>query len=149
MKHLLAIATAALLTAAPSQARVGESQKEITERFGEGKKADAQRLPGTESFIYDKNDFNVEVVMCEGKSIMEIYVHRKGTTEEVIKDLLKVNTPIGTSSRFDRKENKWQRDGKPKLAGYRWPGHPDFFCIEDVEVCAAVKKKHKPSADGL
>ena len=149
MNHLLAIATAALLTAAPSQARVGESQKEITERFGEGKKADAQRLPGTESFIYDKNDFNVEVVMYEGKSIMEIYVHRKGTNEEVIKDLLKVNTPTGTSWRFDRKESKWQRDGKPKLSAYRWPGHPDFFCIKDVEVCATVEKKNKPSANGL
>ena len=91
----------------------------------------------------------MEVVIYEGKSIMEIYAHRKGTTEEVIKDLLKVNTPTGTSWRFDREEGKWQRDGKPMLSAYRWPGHPDFFCIEDVEACAAVEKKHKPSANGL
>ena len=149
MKNFLAIAIAALLTTGSSQARVGETQKEITERFGEGKKADAQRLTGAETLAYEKNEFYVEVVLYEGKSIMEIYAHRKGTTEEVIKDLLKVNTPTGTSWRFDRKESKWQRDGKPKLAAYRWPGHPDFFCIKDIEACAAVEKKHKPTASGL
>ena len=149
MKPFFAFVAAALLTTGPSHARVGETQKEISERFGEGKKADVQRLPGAETIAFEKNDFYVEVVMYEGKSIMEIYAHRKGTTEEVIKDLLKVNTPTGTSWRFDRKESKWQRDGKPKLSAYRWPGHPDFFCIKDVEVCASVEKKNKPSANGL
>ncbi len=149
MKHIVAIAAVSLLIVASSQARVGETQKEITERYGEGKKADTQRITAAETFAYEKNEFYVEVVIYEGKSIMEIYAHRKGTTDDVIKELLKVNTPTGTSWHFDRKESKWQRDGKPKLVGYRWPGHPDFFCLKDVDTCAVLEKKSKPSASGL
>ncbi|MFN0128049.1 MAG: hypothetical protein ACKV19_15325 [Verrucomicrobiales bacterium] len=149
MHHVLAIAVAVLVASVPSQARVGETQKQITERYGEGKKTEVPRIVGAESFAYEKNGFSVEVVIHDGKSIMEIYSNRKGVTEEVIQDLLKVNTATGTKWRFDRKESKWHRQGKPKLAAYRWPGHPAFFCIMDVEACAAVEKINKPSASGL
>ena len=150
MKHLIAISTAALLTTLAANARVGETEKEIKARYGDGKKAQTQRLAGAETFEYEKNEFYVEVVILDGKSVMEIYAHRKGTTDDVIKELLKANTINNeTAWRFDRKENRWERGGTPKLVGFRWPGHPDFFCIKDPKACEAAEKKNKPSASGL
>jgi hypothetical protein len=37
----------------------------------------------------------------------------------------------------------------PQLVGYRWPGHPDFFCIKDLKAYEAAEKKNKPNAVGL
>ena len=134
MKHLIAMTAAALAITVTAQARVGETTMEIAARYGKGKKAQTQRLAGAEAFEYEKNDFYVEVVILDGKSVMEIYAHRKGTTDDVIKELLKANTTSSeTAWRFDRKENRWERGGTPKLVGYRWPGHPDFFCIKDLK----------------
>jgi hypothetical protein len=150
MKHLVAFSVAALTITVSAQTRVGETAKEIATRYGEGKKAQTQRLAGTEAFEYEKNDFYVEVVILDGKSVMEIYAHRKGTTDDVIKELLKANTTSSeTAWRFDRKENRWERGGTPKLVAHRWPGHPDFFCIKDLKACEAAEKKNKPSAAGL
>ncbi len=149
MKHLLAMTTAALAITVSSQARVGETAKEIAARYGEGKKAQTQRLAGAETFEYEKNEIYVEVVILDGKSVMEIYAHRKGTTDDVIKELLKVNSSPQAAWHFDRKENRWERGGTPKLVAHRWPGHPDFFCIKDVKACEAAEKKNKPTASGL
>ena len=149
MKHVIPIATVLLVTVS-AHARVGETQNEIKARYGDGKKAQTQRLAGAETFEYEKNEFYVEVVILDGKSVMEIYAHRKGTTDDAIKELLKANTTSNeTAWRFDRKENRWERGGTPKLVGYRWPGHPDFFCIKDLKACEAAEKKSKPSASGL
>ena len=77
MKDLLAMTAAALATILTAQARVGETAKEV------------------------------EVVIPDGKSIMEIYVHRTGTTDDVIEQLPKVNTSSNeTAWRFDRKANR-------------------------------------------
>ena len=150
MKHLIAMTAAAVAITVTAQARVGETTKEIAARYGEGKKAQTQRLAGAETFEYEKNEFYVEVVILDGKSVMEIYAHRKGTTEAVIKELLKANTTSSeTTWRFDRKENRWERGGSPKWVGYRWPGHPEFFCIKDLKACEAAEKKNKPNAAGL
>ncbi len=149
MKQLLIITAATLLATWPAPARVGETQQEITARYGDGKKAQNQRLAGAETFEYDKNDFYVEVAILDGKAVLEIYAHKKGTTDDVIKDLLKVNSSTEATWHFDRKQNRWERGGTPKLVAYRWPGHPDFFCIKDLKACEAAEKKHKPSASGL
>lgn len=149
MKHLIATAIAAFSAVLSAHARVGETAKEITARYGDGRKAQTQRLAGAETFEYEKNDFYVEVVLLDGKSVLEIYAHRKGTTEDVIKELLKVNGNAGAAWHFDRKANRWERGGTPKLVAYRWPGHPDFFCIKDLKACEAAEKNNKPSASGL
>ena len=150
MKNFVATTAAALAITVSAEARVGETAKEITARYGDGKKAQTQRLAGAETFEYEKNEFYVEVVILDGKSVMEIYAHRKGTTDDVIKELLKANTTSSeTAWRFDRKENRWERGGTPKLVGDRWPGHPDFFCIKDLKACEAAEKKNKPNAAGL
>jgi hypothetical protein len=150
MKHSILLMTAALLAAVSAQARVGETEKQIAARYGDAKKkAQTQRLAGAETFEYNKDDFYVEVVLLDGKSVLEIYAHKKGTTDDVIKELLKVNTSTEATWHFDRKANQWERSGTPKLVGFRWPGHPDFFCIKDLKACEAAEKKNKPSAGGL
>ena len=149
MKHLIVIIAAAFLATASTQARVGETQQQIAARYGDGKKAQSQRLAGAETFEYSKDDFYVEVVILDSKSVLEIYAHKKGITDDVIKELLKVNSSAGAAWHFDRKANRWERGGTPKLVGYRWPGHPEFFCIKDVKACEAAEKKNKPGASGL
>ncbi len=149
MKHLLPILLTALFSTSSMQARVGETQKEISARYGEGKKAQTQRLAGGETFEYRKNDFYVEVVLLDGKSVLEIYAHRQGTTDDVIKEILKTNSTGEATWHFDRKANRWERGGTPKLVAYRWPSHPDFFCIKDIKACEAAEKKNKPTASGL
>ena len=149
MKNCIGIITAVLIAALSAHARVGETQKQIATRYGDGKKAQSQRLAGAETFEYSKDDFYVEVVILDGKSVLEIYAHKKGITDDVIKELLKVNSSAEATWHFDRKANRWERGGTPKLVAYRWPGHPDFFCIKDLKACEAAEKKNKPSASGI
>ena len=149
MKHRIVMIAAILLAAGSAQARVGETQKQIAARYGDGKKAQTQRLVGAETFEYSKDDFYVEVVILDGKSVLEIYAHKLGTTDAVIKELLKINSGTGATWHLDRKANRWERGGTPKLVAYRWPGHPDFFCIKDLKACEAAEKNHKPSTGGL
>ena len=149
MKLLIGLMIATFLAAGSVSARVGETQQQITTRYGVGKIAQNQRLAGAETFEYRKDDFYVEVVMLDGKSVLEIYAHTKGTTDEVIKELLKVNHRAGAAWRFHRKPNRWERGGTPKLAAFRWPGHPDFFCIKDLKACEAAEKKFNPGTSGL
>src|SRR5204863_173525 len=148
-KLYLVTMTAALLAVASAHARVGETQKQIATRYGDGKKAQTQRLAGAETFEYTKDDFYVEVVMLDGKSVLEIYAHKTGTTDDVIKELLKVNSSAEATWHFDRKANRWERGGTPKLVAYRWPAHAEFCCIKDLKACEAAEKKNKPSAGGL
>ena len=149
MKNFVATTAAALAITVSAEARVGETAKEITARYGEGKKAQTQRLAGAETLKFKKDEFYVEVVLLDGKSVMEIYAHEKGTSDAVIKEVLKVNSTPEAAWRFDRKENRWERGGTPKLVAHRWLGHPDFFCIKDLKACEAAEKKNKPTASGL
>ena len=149
MNHRAALVTALLLAAATAHARVGETEKEIAARYGIGKKAQSQRLAGAETLEYRKDDTYVEVVLYGGKSVLEIYAPKNGTTDDFIKDLLKLNSKAGATWRFDRKANRWERRGTPKLVAFRWPGHPDFFSIKDLKACEAAEELNKPSAGGL
>lgn len=149
MTQFIVITITVLLASLSAHARVGETEKEITARYGRGQVAQTQRLAGAKTFEYDKNGFYVEVVILDGKSVLEIYAHKSGTTDDVIKELLKVNSRTEATWHFDRKANRWERGGTPKLVGYRWPGHPEFFCIKDLKACEAAEKKNKPNASGL
>lgn len=144
-------------------ARVGETKQEIDVRYGAGEKSNIQRLPGAETFKYLKNNFQIEVVMLNGKSIWEIFQRKdKLITDDDIKDLLKANValpensdansskssswtePNGETKRtwyFNRQKQRWERSGKPRFVAYRWPGHEDYFCIKDVEACDAQEAK--------
>ena len=135
MKHSLAIALVLALIATSAHARIGETREEITLRYGEGKKDDAPRIPGTERFNYSKNGFDIEVMFAAGKSVMEVF-HRKDKeiTDDDIKGLLKV-TAASQSWTFNKKNNQWMRRDR-KVRAFRQPGHSDYFFIQDT---AAVK----------
>jgi hypothetical protein len=149
MKSSSLLAALLLVATAAAQARVGETQQQIATRYGDGKKAKIQRLAGADTYEYRKDGFYVEVVLLDGKSVWEIYAHEKGTTDEVIKELLKVNSTPEANWHFDKKANRWERGGTPMLVGYRFPGHEDFFCIKDLKACDAAEKKNKPGVGGL
>ena len=144
MKHLIVITAAAFLCSLSAHARVGETEKEIAVRYGEGKKADTQRIAGAVTSAYTK-----EVVILDGKSVLEIFARKGGTTEAAIQELLQMKSLPGATWRFDKKANRWERSGTPKLVAYRWPGHPEFFCIKDLKACEEAEKKNKPNAGGL
>lgn len=145
------IALTLFLLAQASQARVGETTQEINTRFGPGTKSkDRLSAPGVETFQYEKAGFTIEVVIFKGKSIWEIF-QRKGQTisDDDIKELLKLYDTSSTSWRFDRRDSRWERSGKPKLIASRWPGHEDFFFIKDIEACETAEKKAKGSIKDL
>ena len=129
MKPLIVIITAAaFLCSLSAHGRVGETEKEIAARYGEGKRADNQRIPGAVTSAYTK-----EVVILDGKSVLEIFARKGGTTEAAIQELLPMNSLPDATWRFDKKANRWERSGTPKLVAYRWPGHPEFFCIKNLK----------------
>src|SRR4051812_1438143 len=109
MKNTLAIAVLTLALAVSTQARVGETQQEITLRYGHGQPT-ATRLMGAETLNYVKNGFSVDCVMVDGKCIWE-WFHRLDTTitDDDIKELIKTNTSTGNSWHFERKESRWER----------------------------------------
>jgi hypothetical protein len=151
MKHALTTLAIALLLVQPTSARIGENRKEVVARYGNGEKfRDRLTAAGAETFRYEKSGFIIDVVFLDGKSVMEV-IHRKDKTitDDDIKDLLKLYDSPSTNWRFDRKEKRWERGGKPKLVAFREPGHDDFFFIKDIEACDAVEKKTKEGIKSL
>jgi hypothetical protein len=143
-----------LVLANTALGRLGESEKEITARFGGGQPSDIQRQTGAQTMKYFKNVFQIEVVISQGKSIWEIYQKQGGSgafPEADIKNLLEAyKEPKETKRtwRYDRREKRWESSGKPKLIAYLWPGHEDFFCIKDSAACDALDKS-APGSKGL
>jgi hypothetical protein len=137
--HTLTLA-AFVLSTASAFARIGETREQIDKRYGAGTHSDYQRLDGAETIKYHFNNFQVEVVFDGGKSIWEIF-HRldRGMDAGDIKMVLKANAGEGHAWHSDRLNHRWNRTGSPQLIGYLWPGHEDFFCIEDVKACDAVQ----------
>jgi hypothetical protein len=123
-------------------ARIGETQQELSARYGEGQKSDSKlKVPGAETYKYEKAGFRIGVVFLDGKSISEVFERKdRKITDDDIKTILKLYDTPSTSWRFDRRENRWERSGKPKLAGFRLPGHDDFFCIRDIAAWDAAEK---------
>lgn len=117
-------------------ARLGETRQEIDKRYGEGKRSDTQRLDGAETIKYHFNNFEIEVVFHDDKSIWEIF-HGSFKLSE-IKTFLKANAGEKSTWNYDGMNHRWERSGSPKYIGYFWPGHEDYFCIEDVKACEAM-----------
>jgi len=135
--HTLLLLTAAVASTNNAFARIGENRQEIEKRYGEGKRSDIQRLEGAETIKYHFNDFEIEVVFHDDKSIWEIFHEGHYINFSDIKPLLKANAGQGHAWHYDGMNHRWERSGDPKYIGYRWPGHEDYFCIEDVKACEA------------
>ena len=137
MKKILALILVATLGTFAAHARIGETFDQVTKRYGEGRKQNCDRLPGAEQYNFVKNPFAIEVILLDGKSVMEV-VHRvegPHISDDEIKELLKVNGDGHTWS-LDRKDNQWMRNDH-KVRAFHQPGHHDYFFIEDV---AATKQ---------
>jgi hypothetical protein len=129
-------------------ARVGETQQEISARYGKGELSDIQRMPGAQTFKYFKGDFQVEVVISEGKSIWEIFQRQTGDknlTDAEIKEILNAYKEGGRTWFYDQRLKRWDRSNKPKYVAYRWPGHEDYLCVKDLAACDALEKGNKGS----
>ncbi|MGC3992202.1 MAG: hypothetical protein QM796_21410 [Chthoniobacteraceae bacterium] len=149
IRSLFAIALGMFTSSA--SARIGETAEQILTRYGQGKKVEDRLIAtGAETWKYDKGDFNIEVVFINGVSAWEIF-SRKGKllSDDDIKDLLKVNTIEATSWRYDRRENRWERGGRPKLFAYKEPGHPEQFSIRDPALIEAAEKKNEIEKSGF
>ncbi len=156
MKQILVILTMAIVAVCPAHGRVGETKEQIDQRYGAGQVSDIQRLQGAETFKYLKGNFQIEVVIYQGKSIWEIFQrHDVEITDADIKEILKASTEKTDSSAFDistgpektwhfnQTKKLWERSGEPKLVGYRWPGHEDYFCVKDIAACDGLEKQIK------
>jgi hypothetical protein len=145
----LSILTLSLLvvSATSAFARIGESRPEIDQRYGEGKRADMQRLEGAETMKYHFSNYEIEVVFHDNKSIWEIFHQNLNAAN--IKTILKANAGEGRTWHYDGMNHRWERSGTPKFIGYRWPGHEDYFCIEDVNACEAMQNGSAGDLNGL
>ena len=147
-KHLVSFAIITALTTVFAQARVGETQDEITKRYGAGRKDGDTRLVGTERFWYLKDNFDVEVMISAGKSVMEVF-HRKDKviTDDDIKGFLNVNAD-GHAWAIEKKTGHWRRSDN-KLQAFREPGHADFFFIQDIAAVKDSEKNGKAKPNGF
>jgi hypothetical protein len=116
-------------------ARLGETRQQIDKRYGEGHRSDIQRMEGAETIKYHFNNFQVEVVFHDDKSIWEIFSQGNVIKLPDIKMLLKANTPGASSWHYDGMNDRWERSGDAKAVGFLWRGHEDYFCIQDVKAC--------------
>ena len=120
--------------------RIGETRQEIDQRYGDGKRSDIQRLEGAETIKYHLNNFQIEVVFHDNRSIWEIAQRQDRLMDaDDVKILLKANSADGRTWHFYRLDHRWERSGDPLYIAYLWPGHEDFFCIEDVKACEALQ----------
>lgn len=146
MKSALLTFLFVLSACGPALARLGETEKDIVARFGEGQPSDIQRQVGAQTLKFLKNGIQIEVVIYQGKSVWEIYQKKDGSgafPEADIKNLLDAyKEPKETKRtwRYDRRDKRWESAGKPKYVAYLWPGHEDFFCIKDLTVCEVLDK---------
>jgi len=151
MKSLYILILAALVAATTSAfARIGETRQEIDKRYGEGKRDDIQRLDGAESIKYHFSNYQIEVVFHDNKSIWEIFQRQDRVIEsDDIRIFLKANAGDGRTWHYDRLNHRWERSGDPLYIGYLWPGHEDFFCIEDVKACEAIQNSDASDLKGF
>lgn len=141
----LAAMLLALVLPQSASGRIGETFEEIKVRFGEGEKQESNRLPGSDKYYFVKNGFGIEVMIVDGRSVMEIYHRVNGKiTDAEIQELLRLNDDL-RHWRFSKKDNQWKRDDK-KLVAFRQPGHPDFFFIQDVAAVKSAPKDNKAKA---
>ncbi|MFZ0826338.1 MAG: hypothetical protein WAO02_02850 [Verrucomicrobiia bacterium] len=146
----LLLLTALLTSTHSAFARIGETRQEIDRRYGEGKRSDIQRLEGAETIKYHLNNFQIEVVFHDNKSIWEIAQRQDRLIDsDDIKILLKANSADGRTWHFYRLNHRWERPGDPLYIAYLWPGHEDYFCIEDVKACEALQNSEGGDLKGF
>jgi hypothetical protein len=151
MKTLYTLTIAAfILSTASAFARIGETREQIDKRYGQGVHSDYQRLDGAETIKYHFNNFQVEVVFHDGKSIWEIFQRQNRLIDTSdIKMLMKANAGEGHTWHYDGVSRQWERSGSPQFIGYLWPGHEDYFCIQDVKAVEGMQNSDAGDLGGF
>lgn len=113
---LLAFGVIALAWAAPAaHARLGETEPELIERFGQAEER-APFFPGSRHLVFVRQGFVIDVALIDGTSQMELYSLYNPRSNSLldgdkVKELLGIEnqghrwTPVATDS-----DNKWVRD---------------------------------------
>lgn len=148
ISHVLILASLLAFTTS-AFARLGETREQIDKRYGEGTRSDIQRLEGAETIKYHFNNFEIEVVFHGNKSIWEIFHQGNVISTRDIKMLLKANAGDGLTWQYEGSNHGWERSGSPKYIGYLWPGHEDYFCIEDVKAIEAIQNSDASELGGF
>jgi hypothetical protein len=143
------ILTALLAFTTSAFARLGETRGQIEKRYGQGARSDIQRLEGAETIKYRLNDFEIEVVFHNNKSIWEIFHQGHAISMRDIKMLLKANADDAHAWQYQGRNLGWQRAGSPKFIGYLWPGHEDYFCVEDVKAIESIQNSDVGETGGF
>lgn len=138
MKTIPALTALILLASTPVFARVGETYGEVLKRYGKGEKQGTGRMHTTKGYYFIKDGFGIEVMILNGKSVMEVFHRKDGVISDAeIQDLLKAN---GETFTWAFESNQWMRSDH-KICAFRQPGHGDFFFVQDV---AATKQEPSP-----
>jgi len=91
MRILALLCIFVLVVTATAQARLGESDAQLVQRFG--KPFFHQHLSWCDKETFSVNGFSIDVILLSGQSVGETYRISKGTfTEEQIYDLLQDNS---------------------------------------------------------
>ena len=113
---LLAVGLTVLALGTPNvHARLGETEPELIERFGQAEER-APFLPGTRHLVFVKQGFVIDVGLIDGTSQLEIYSLYNPRSNTVL-DGDKVRVLLGLESQGHRwtpvatdSDNKWVRD---------------------------------------
>lgn len=126
-------------------ARLGETEQEITARYGTGTKV-APRFPNTTNMRYSKNGFKIYVCFLEGKSFREQFCYDIPVkwSDEAIEKFIKALSP-DESWTYSKRNRLWYRNNKAVIVR-REPGHEDWLIIEDR---AAMKKIDESKTKGF
>jgi hypothetical protein len=145
MKTINVLILIALVVSTTSAfARLGETREEIDKRYGEGKRSDTQRLEGTETIKYNFNNFEIEVVFHDKKSVWEIFHPTKDMSS-----VLKAYADDGHTWHYNDTIHIWERSGDQKYIASAWAGHEDYFCIEDVKAIEAIQDSNLSGTGGF
>ena len=93
---------------------------------------------------YHYDNFEIEVVFHNDKSIWEIFHPTRD-----INNLLKAYADDGHIWHYNDTIHTWERSGNLKYIAYAWPGHEDYFCIEDVKAIEAIQDTNVSGTGGF
>jgi len=132
-------------------ARLGETREQIDKRYGQGTRSETQRLEGAETIKYHFDSFEVEVVFHDNKSIREIFHNPQShlISTRDIKMFLKANADHRHRWQYQGMNHGWERSGRPKYIACLWPGHEDYFCVEDVKAIEAIQISNVSETGGF
>ena len=135
MKNLpVLILTGLLVFTTSAFAKLGENREQIAKRYGPGTRSDLQRFDGAETMKYNYDNFEIEVVFHDDKSMWEIFHPTRDVTM-----LLKAYVGDGRAWHYDAVTRNWLLSGNPKYIAYVWPGHEDYFCIQDAKAIETIQ----------